>query len=183
MHRTAQDLISCIELEARLTLFSRLAVLLGLVYPLLLLAEKQPPRFEDYPVTEMWHGPVVPVSIQSRAERTYRTRLTTASKQPPNFAGHYRFTMWGCGSNCITGAVIDLATGQVIPLPPDGSHAYFSICQSAFEDSGVECHLDSRLMVMKCGLNYIERLKKNVPDVYYFVLDDNHFRQLQEKFK
>lgn len=134
-----------------LTRFSRSAATLALACPLL--AQGRLPRFEDYPVAETWNGPAAPVKIESRAERTYRTRLTEASKQPPNFAGHYRFTVWGCGSNCMTGAVVDLVTGRIVPLPDDGSHAYFSICQSAFDPSGVACHLNSRLMIVKCGPN------------------------------
>ena len=33
-------------------------------------------------------------------------------------------------------------------------------------------------MIVRCGLNYSERLQKNVPDVYYYVWDDNRFHQL-----
>jgi hypothetical protein len=54
----------------------------------------------------------------------------------------------------------------------------FSVCQSAYEGSGVEVRLDSRLMIVRCGLNYDERLQRNVPDVYYFVLEDGTFREL-----
>ena len=54
----------------------------------------------------------------------------------------------------------------------------FSVCQSAYEGSGVEVRLDSRLMIVRCGLNYDERLQTNVPDVYYFVLEDHTFREL-----
>jgi hypothetical protein len=32
--------------------------------------------------------------------KTFKTRLTRAASEPPNFAEHYRFTVWGCGSNC-----------------------------------------------------------------------------------
>jgi hypothetical protein len=32
-----------------------------------------------------------------------------------NFAGHYCFVYWGCGSNCQDGAVVDLKTGIVYP--------------------------------------------------------------------
>lgn len=32
-----------------------------------------------------------------------------------NFAGHYCFVYWGCGSNCQNSAVVDLKTGTVYP--------------------------------------------------------------------
>ena len=31
---------------------------------------------------------------------------------------------------------------------------------------------------MRCGLNFDEQLRRNVPDVYYFALEDQHFREL-----
>ncbi len=38
--------------------------------------------------------------------------------------------------------------------------------------------LDSRLMIIRCGMNYSEELQKNLPDTYYFVWESNRFRQL-----
>src|SRR6266849_397917 len=112
------------------------------------------PRFEDYPVAEIWRGTPTPPKLTSRSERLYRTRLTDAAKELPNFAGHYRFTTWGCGSECISGAIIDLQSGNVYSPPSPGDTAHFSVCQSAYEDSGVDFHLDSRMILLRCGLNY-----------------------------
>jgi hypothetical protein len=55
---------------------------------------------------------------------------------------------------------------------------HFSVCQSAFENSGVEHYVTSRLLILRCGLNYSERLQRNIPDTYYFVWEDAHFRQI-----
>jgi len=144
-------------------------------------AQNRPPRFEDFPAPTDWKGPAAVVTLTARSERVYRTRLLKAAKEPPNFATHYRFTIWGCGSECASGAIVDLATGQVIapPLLKSGSAGMsFSVCQSAFEGSGVEVRLDSTLMVVRCGLNYDQRVQRNVPDVYYFVLERQRFRKL-----
>jgi hypothetical protein len=139
------------------------------------------PRFEDYPVTEVWHGTPAPVRLIKPAERMFRTRLTNAAKKPANFAGHYRFTLWGCGSECISGAIIDLDTGKVFSPPlakGDVGVMYFNVCQSAYENSGVDFHVNSRLLVLRCGLNYSERLQTNVPDAYYFVWEGERFNQI-----
>ena len=32
----------------------------------------------------------------------------------PNYAGHYRLAVWGCGSGCAMFAAVDLNTGKVI---------------------------------------------------------------------
>jgi len=107
--------------------------------------------------------------------------LTNAAKEPPNFAGHYRFTFWGCGSNCAAGAVIDLQTGTVYP-PPLGDHgdgwSRWMIAATMSNGSAIDFHPDSRLVVVRGGINYSERLKANIPDVWYFVWERDRFRQL-----
>jgi len=55
---------------------------------------------------------------------------------------------------------------------------HFSVCQSAYENSGVDFRVNSRLLLLLCGLNYPERLQTNVPDAYYFVWEDNKFKQI-----
>jgi hypothetical protein len=142
---------------------------------------KQPPRFEDYPVPADWHGPPAPVKLTTASERLFRTNLTNAAKEPSNFAGHYRFTFWGCGSNCGAGAVVDLQTGIVYP-PPLGAHGNgwdrWIMSPAFFEGSGVDFRPDSRMVIVRGGINYSEHLKSNVPDAYYFLLEGDRFRQI-----
>lgn len=75
------------------------------------------PRFEDYPVSETWQGPAAPLEFKSRSERLFRTQIREAAKKPPDFAGHYRFAIWGCGTWCVGGAIIDFQSGEIF-LPP-----------------------------------------------------------------
>jgi hypothetical protein len=142
---------------------------------------KQPPHFEGYPVTEIWHGTPAPLKLTTRSERMFKTQLTKAVNEPPNFAGHYRFAIWGCGSDCGAGALIDLKTGEVFQ-PPLGAHGHgwdhWIISAALFEGSGVESHPESRLVIIRSGINYSERLQRNVPDVHFFVWEDNRFRQI-----
>ena len=144
-------------------------------------AQNTRPRFENYPVSQSWSGTPAPIRLMTGAERTFRTRLMNAAKEPANFAGHYRFEIWGCGAECISGAIIDLETGNVFSPPLANEHSralHFSVCQSAYEDSGVDFRVNSRLLVLRCGLNYSERLQTNVPDAYYFVWEGNKFKQI-----
>ena len=137
------------------------------------------PRFEDYPASQTWNGTPAPIQLVTSAERAFRTRLTNAARQSANFAGHYRLVTWGCGSECISGAIVDLETGKVFspPLAKETSAPmHFSVCQSAYENSGVDFRLNSRLLVLRCGLNYSERLQTNVPDTYYFVWEGVGFK-------
>ena len=74
------------------------------------------PQFKDFPAQGGYAGKNAPVIITSK-DRMYRTRLNEAAQQKPNFAGHYILTTWGCGTGCLTGAVIDANTGKVHWLP------------------------------------------------------------------
>jgi hypothetical protein len=74
------------------------------------------PRFMDYPVSESFSGKTAPL-VLSREARMYRTCLNEAARQKPNFAGHFIVTTWGCGTECIMGAIIDSAKGRVFMLP------------------------------------------------------------------
>jgi hypothetical protein len=143
---------------------------------------KNPPKFSDYPVSENWHGTAAPVNLATRSERMFRTQLTNAAKEPPNFAGHYRVAYWGCGSVCSAGALIDLQTGDVFPppltTPNGGGWERWITCAALFEGANDEFHVDSRLVVVRCGLNYSERLQKNSPDVSYFLWENGRWRRI-----
>src|SRR4051812_8631573 len=78
---------------------------------------KHLPRFEDFPASESWSPPSAKLKLTDASERMFRTKLTDASRQPPNFNGHFRMTYWGCGSNCAAEALIDIQTGDLFPPP------------------------------------------------------------------
>jgi hypothetical protein len=135
-----------------------------------------PPRFEDYPVTEKWSGPSAPLKLTSRSGRMYRTRLTTASKEAPNFAGRYRFAIWGCGSNCAAGAVVDLPTGAVYPPPSSNDIAgerHWIVCAAI--DQSPFFRLDSALVIVQCGMGRAVR--------HYLVWETGSFRRLTPSSK
>jgi hypothetical protein len=141
---------------------------------------KNPPKFDDFPASE-WHGTAAPIKLTTRSERMFRTNLTNASKEPPNFAGHYRITGWGCGSACGAGALVDLQTGDVFPLPlasqnGRGWEKWIDCPRLLFKGPGDEFRLGSRLMIARCGAYAPEPL--DIPDTHYFVWENGRFRQL-----
>lgn len=79
-------------------------------------AQTRVPKFRDYPVREVFRGRPAPVRLTPDT-RLFRTRLRAAGREKANFAGHYAVTTWGCGTGCRNGAVVDLKTGRVYPLP------------------------------------------------------------------
>jgi hypothetical protein len=78
-------------------------------------AQSRVPHFKDYP-SEPYAGPNAPIVLK-RGDMMFRTKLREASKEKPNFAGHYILAVWGCGAECLMGAAIDAKTGRVFWLP------------------------------------------------------------------
>jgi len=138
------------------------------------------PRFEEYPSPTDWRGPAAAVKLITRSEQMFRTLLLEAGRQPPNFAGHYRITYWGCGSNCSASAVVDLQTGDIYPPflggKGQGWERWIS-CTASFEGTDDEFYLDSRLMIVRCGLN-VDPNGKNKPDLYYLLWEGTKFKEL-----
>jgi hypothetical protein len=108
------------------------------------------PRFTDYPVHEKYVGKTAPL-VLSREARMFRTRLNDAARGKPNFAGRFIVTTWGCGTECMQGAIIDAKTGRVFMLP-------FSLCcwaPSTVDENfkPVEFRLNSNLIVLAGARN------------------------------
>ena len=151
------------------------------LYPILLLllicanwssslAQAGPPRFEYFPAHETYNGPTVPL-VLTKEDRAFKTRLRWAAKyQKPNFAGHYILTAWGCGAECLAGAVIDAKTGKVY-------WRNFSVCcwgaRSDDKFNPIEFRRDSRLIIFT-GL----RNEKDGDDgPHYYRFDNGRFTQ------
>lgn len=80
-------------------------------------ARKDAPRFSSYPAA-VYKGRAAEVKIDSKWSRNYRTMLRESVKENgANFAGHYTFATWFCGTNCNQLAVIDVKTGQTYFTP------------------------------------------------------------------
>ncbi len=104
--------------------------------------------------------------LSSQEAKQFRTRLRDAAAQPANFSGHYRMVTWGCGTECVMGAVIDKINGRVLFLP-------FSICCHADPDANfepVEFRLSSQLVVFS-GL----RNEEGLDGAHFYEFDGDKF--------
>jgi hypothetical protein len=131
------------------------------------------PRFEDYPVREVYKGPVARVRLESRRARMFRTVLREDSRGGPNFAGHYAVVFWGCGTGCAQMGVVDSKTGRVYFPPVE----YMDFPDT--EDAEVRARFfrpDSKLLVITQNHYDTERTYT----AYYFLFDDNRFRLLRK---
>lgn len=124
------------------------------------------PRFEDYKVRSIHRGPSAAPILDDEAKRTFRTRLRKAAEGKPNFAGHYNVVMWGCGTNCVQGMVLNRRTGEVLPLPSDGDA----------EPMDMKFELGSALMTMT-NRSYVQQIDADrQPTTTYFVFTGNAFK-------
>src|SRR5574343_632720 len=52
--------------------------------------------------------------------KAYKTAILESYKDGKvNFAGNYIITTWGCGTSCISGAMVDVRDGKIYDLPSD----------------------------------------------------------------
>lgn len=131
------------------------------------------PRFKDYPVSGVYSGVNARV-VLGRDDRMYRTRLREASKEKPNFAGHYIVTFWGCGTECVMGAVVDAKTGR----------AYwwnFTVCCWPNVDDKfqpIEYRLNSKLIVFSGARNE----KEGDVGAHFYKFDRGRFVHVRSVF-
>lgn len=75
--------------------------------------------YENYPARDLYVGSKAKLDNNSHPlAKQFKTRIkTTYEQQGLNFAGHYCFVYWDCGSGCKMSIIIDLKTGKVFPGP------------------------------------------------------------------
>lgn len=121
----------------------------------LLLAQGDPPSFDQYPATgSKFSGkPAAPV-LKTANDRKFRTMIRTAAAAGPDFAGHFTVAEWGCGAGCVSVAIVDAATGAVYRPP----FRFLNWALRKYEDKypsnddkfkEVTYRLDSRLLVAR----------------------------------
>jgi len=79
------------------------------------LSDTKAPSFNNYPATSKEVNSNSKLDLTSNPiARKFRTVLRHEMAKGPNYAGHYRVAVWGCGMSCAAFAVVNLETGTVI---------------------------------------------------------------------
>ena len=75
-------------------------------------------QFPRYRIKSTFKGkPAPPVLSSSPDAHEFRTKIREGVAKGVVFAGHYEVAVWGCGSGCLSFAVIDALTGKVTFFP------------------------------------------------------------------
>ncbi|MDR6829019.1 hypothetical protein J2X48_002934 [Bosea sp. BE271] len=127
-----------------------------------------PGTFGEYP-SAVLPGPRTTPVLDTPEKRAYRTRLRAAANGRPNFGGKFAVAEWGCGTSCITGAIVDLQTGDVVFLP--GTFSGWGLVDPNFK--AAEYRLNSSLIVLSGQVN-----EEGPIGSHYFHLLDGQFRYL-----
>ena len=103
--------------------------------------EKLNPKYDfDKYKSEIYNGKLAEPDFNSYPDaKRYITRIKEECKNGINFAGKYTLVIWGCGSPCQSGVVVDRINGKIYA-------DYFSTFGSEFRK-------DSRMIILNSGLN------------------------------
>ncbi|WP_162894913.1 hypothetical protein [Rhizobium terrae] len=141
---------------------------LRLASPIVAVADEVP-KFMQF-AEKVYVGPRAPARLATKDEQAFATRLREGAKRPVNFAGHYILATWGCGAECLGGAVIDARSGAVTWLP-------YSICCWG-EGEPFYYRKDSRLIVFSGVLN-----EESQKGAHFFEFRNGSFHHLTSRAK
>jgi hypothetical protein len=125
------------------------------------------PKFSQF-AERVYAGPHSPVNLVTKDDHAFATRLKQAGAQKVNFGGHYILSTWGCGAECLGGALIDVRNGKVTFLP-------YSVCCWG-EGDPLYFRTDSRLIVLSGVLN-----EESPRGAHFFEFRDDVFVHLTSR--
>ena len=112
------------------------------------------------------------------AARTMRTRLSEALGGGVNFAGHYIVAGWGCGTGCISGAIIDARNGNVLwPLPLYALGVWYD--GNSYVDRPVDYRKNSRLLIITGSPGVKDNQADKPNGKYFYEWRDNQLKLIK----
>ena len=159
---------------------------------------KRLPRFEDYPVTEIFDRTPHPPILITREQHRFRTRIREGvdkgwgvwingewskeqNRPGPNFAGQYIVIVWGCGAPCLMMAICDLGTGAVYSPPLSATGGLdlplLVLPNSAGRDADIEYRRDSQLLIIKATPHWYRRDAESY--TFYFLWQGDQWKLLR----
>ncbi len=142
------------------------------------------PRFEDYPVTDIYRGPIATPKQDTPFGRKYRTMIREGVENAKRdlkrvqwIAGRYIKIDWGCGMNCTQGALINASTGAVIEVPEISSFVPDGKTYEYQNEKPTETTSNSRLIKLFGSL--AGEHDSGPIGFHYYVVDDGFLRYLR----
>ncbi len=134
-----------------------------------------PPDFAAYPGEPVLaEAPATP-ELSNRRARRFRTVLREGAAAGPNFDGHYRVVSWGCGSNCLEWAIVDLVNGHVWFATKPALSCMGDEPRQARVPGWLETRVDSRLLALHECTDPGKRLTFDQRKLYEWRAGSLHF--------
>ena len=126
----------------------------------------------DYPVATLSHMRVAKPKIPKSWDEDPRLRFQDSvhDDSQANFAGHYFVAIWGCGTTCVWGGIVEAKSGRIIELP--SVSGWFDVHEK-FE--AIDFRHNSRLLVLSGACNE----EKGDMGRHYYVLENGKLRSLK----
>jgi hypothetical protein len=136
------------------------------------------PAFSAYPAS-VEKARVNSINFKNNpGAKSFKTRLTEAVRGGVNFAGHYVVAGWGCGTGCITGAIIDARTGTVLwPLPLYSLGVWYD--GNNYADEPVEYRKNSRLLIIRGSPGVKDNDPEKPNGEYYYEWTGSELKQVK----
>lgn len=123
-----------------------------------------PPKFSQYPVKDVYSGPIAAPKINARKNPELLRAYREATRTAVNTGGRYILLKEFCGSACVLGHLQDARSGRIIRMPFTISNWHET--EDNFE--AIVTRANSRLIVFRG-----ERNEEGVNGVHYYTLQSN----------
>lgn len=115
--------------------------------------------------------------------KTFKTRITEGYRSGKiDFAGHFITILWGCGTSCISGVMVDVRDGNIYDLPIDEFTAYIGCYQNDedLDNERINYLPNSKLLItMSCSQTEIENSPNLKQEKTYYI---NIWDDIKKKF-
>ena len=140
-----------------------------------LICESKLPEFVDHKI-KVSKAKSRPINFRSHKDaRMFRTRLRRAARGKANFAGHFIYANWGCGTSCLFGAIINTRTGDVY-FPKELAGMSLDYGETDDEVETLQFKRNSRLFIIKGYEGNAEETKKGTS---YLVWQGTKFKRIK----
>jgi hypothetical protein len=143
-------------------------------------------QFKDYKTPKFVSTKKAALDFTSnKTAKLFKTAITQSYKTAKiDFASYYTTVIWGCGTGCINGAMVDVRDGKVYDLPLDFSNAYSGCFANATNDDKedrYEINKNSSLFITRiCEESDAKKPNQKLQTKTYFV---NIWNEKTKKFK
>ncbi len=113
------------------------------------------PTFADYPAKDIISGststlPAIDLNSNPNGT-TFKTRIRESENDLPNFSGKYSVVIWGCGTSCQVGVIIDRNSGKILDALPFVS------------ENGIEMEATSSLIIVNPYIPGFDSQRQELP--------------------